>query len=264
VIETLFNGQLSTVGFFILALAFLLEDSGRDFLSGLALSFCAYKPTLLVLIIPMFFLRKRFKTLGGVVAGAVILVLLTTIFIGTSVWHGYLALIFHFGETSIGVKTMSNLHVAQYVDLVNFSSVVPFGRSWWALTVLCGFGLWALFSLVRAWWRVSNGGKPAIRLSWATAITWTFLLNAYVPIYDTTLVVLSVLITAGVLKDAGEEQPQRVLNVLWPVIFIASWFAVGVAQAWHFQIITLLLAVLGVLQISALNKAETPARPWGA
>src|SRR5258708_951881 len=46
---TLTGGQISTIGFFALALAFREEDRQRPIMSGLALSLCMYKPTLLVL-----------------------------------------------------------------------------------------------------------------------------------------------------------------------------------------------------------------------
>ena len=148
-IETLVNGQLSTVGFFFLAVAFLLDDSGRSFQSGLALSMCAYKPPLLVLVIPMLFVTRRFKNLAGVVTGGAILALFATMILGIEVWSGYLGMIFHFGQISIGVKNGSNLNVTQYVDFVNFSSLVPHGRS-------CGLFRCSPVRLRTAGWFVSG------------------------------------------------------------------------------------------------------------
>ena len=125
------------------------------------------------------------------------------------------------------MKTESELkRVAQYVDFVNFSSLVPHGRSWPMLALLFGCGLWAGVSLVQAWWHAANAGKAAMRLAWAAAITWTLLLNAYVPIYDTTLVVLSILIADGALQDSAKEPVTAALNLFSdPVdIYVASWF----------------------------------------
>jgi hypothetical protein len=259
-IETLVNGQLSTIGFFTLALAFLLEDSERSFLSGLTLSLCVYKPTLLLWLIPMLFVGRRFKLLIGVFTGALALSLFTTVVAGTRFWPGYLGLLFRFARTSIGVRAVSNLNLSKYVDLVAFSSLLPHGRSWPALSILFGCALWAAFSLVRAWWNTVGAGTPANRLAWAATLTWTLLLNVYVPIYDTILVVLSVLITAGVLKDAPQEPLRRVLSLLWAVIFVASWVTVGFAGTWHIQIITVLLAALGVVQLRVLHMAVAPCR----
>lgn len=252
-IETLVDGQLSTVGFFAVALAFLLGDSGLSFLGGLALSVCAYKPTLLLLLIPMLFVTRQFKFLMGALTGAVALVVFTTVFLGTGVWMKYLGMAFRFGQTSMGIRAASHLTFSKYVDLVNFSSLFPHGRSWQLLALFFGGALCAALSLVRGWWRAPGAGQPAMRLAWAATLMWTLLLNVYVPIYDSILVVLSILITAGVLKDAGDEPPQRVLNLLWPVLFVASWFTVSVANTWHIQILTLLLAALGTLQLGALH-----------
>jgi len=44
---------IAMIGFFALALAFREEVRKRPFVSGLALSICLYKPTLLLLFLPM-------------------------------------------------------------------------------------------------------------------------------------------------------------------------------------------------------------------
>jgi len=58
-------------------------------------------------------------------------------------------------------------------------------------------------------------GKPAQILVWAATLTWTLVLNLYVPIYDSVLVVLSVIATAGVVKHFPEKRFYRWLMVLW-------------------------------------------------
>jgi hypothetical protein len=162
-------------------------------------------------------------------------------------------LLFRFGRASVGVETGSILNLSKYIDFVTFSSLIPHGRSWPALAILLGCALWAALRLVRAWWSSAGAGQPGNRLAWAATLTWTLLLNVYVPIYDSILVVLSVLITAGVLKDVPQEPLRRRLSILWPVIFAAAWVTVRAAAAWHIQILTVLLAALGVLQLRMLR-----------
>jgi hypothetical protein len=53
IIGTLISGQLSAIGFFAFALALREEERKRPLFSGLALSICLYKPTLLLLFLPM-------------------------------------------------------------------------------------------------------------------------------------------------------------------------------------------------------------------
>lgn len=61
-VECLAGGQTSAVGFFSLALAIQQERRGHHVLSGLALSLCAYKPTLLLLVVPMLIITRRYST----------------------------------------------------------------------------------------------------------------------------------------------------------------------------------------------------------
>src|SRR5205085_3363606 len=105
VMSTLFNGHLSAIGFLALALAFREEDSGRPFLSGLALSACLYKPTLLVLLLPMLLVTRRYKTLLGFTAGVLALATFTTALEGTRVWSGYIDLALYFRHVSTEVNT---------------------------------------------------------------------------------------------------------------------------------------------------------------
>ncbi len=63
--DTLMNGQLAAVAVCAVGLAISQERHSRPFCSGLALSMLAYKPTLLLLIIPMLLLTRRFKSLFG-------------------------------------------------------------------------------------------------------------------------------------------------------------------------------------------------------
>lgn len=61
-VEGLAGGQTSAVGFFCLALAINQERARHYIVSGLFLSLCAYKPTLLFLIVPMLLITRRYFT----------------------------------------------------------------------------------------------------------------------------------------------------------------------------------------------------------
>ena len=258
-IETLINGQLSAIGFFALALALREEELGRPLVSGLALSVCLYKPTLLVLFLPMLFVTRRFKTLLGFATGAVALICFTTALEGPRVWPACLDMLLSFGRASAGVRTRSFLPLAKYVDLAAFSSLLPGGRSWPGLTFLSLFTVWAALSLLRLWWKSAGAAKPASTLMWAATVTWTLVLNVYVPIYDSILVVLSIVSTVGLLNEIPDEPLRRGLNVLWPLIFACSWITVDVARATGLQVFTVLLAALGMLQFAAWPRLARPS-----
>src|SRR5207248_8813631 len=52
IMECWMRGQLSAFGFLCIALAYFWQERGRPTAAGVALGFCLYKPTLLVLLFP--------------------------------------------------------------------------------------------------------------------------------------------------------------------------------------------------------------------
>jgi hypothetical protein len=260
VMATMFNGHLSAIGFLALAMVFREDDSGRLFLSGLALSACLYKPTLLLLLLPMLLTTRRYKALLGFAAGALTLVAFTIAIEGIGVWSGYLDLILYFRHVSTEVNTPFILRFWKYVDIKTFSILFPGGRSRPGLAILLGFVGWAAFSLFRLWRRSVGKDRASTTLLWATTLTWTILLNIYYPMHDCIVVVLSIAATTAVLKDTGFSRP---LAVLWLLICASSWITERVAEATGVQIITLLFSALGILQLIASRKLaaqfETPS-----
>lgn len=255
---TLVNGQLSAIGFFALALALREEEQGRPLFSGLALSICLYKPTLLLLFLPMLFVTRRFKALLGFATGAFALIAFTTAVEGPRVWSGYLDMLTSFGQASVGVHTHSYRPLIKYFDLVAFSALFPGGRSWPGLMIVAVFACWAAFCVFRLWRKSAGIAEPARTLMWAATITWSLVLNVYVPFYDSILVVLSIVSTIGVLKAIPGEPLRRRLNILWLLIFASSFISVHVAEATGVQIMTVLTAALGMLQFAAWRKLGTP------
>lgn len=258
---TLTGGQISTIGFFAMALAFRQEERHRPILSGLVLSVCLYKPTLLLLMVPMLLITRRYRTLLGLMGGGIALAGFVTAIQGAGIWSGYIQRLLSFGAEAGQSHSFKVLWY--YVDLASFSALLPGGRSWPALTLTIGFAVWATVLLVRAWWKSRDCGKPATTLVWAATLTWTLVLNLYVPIHDSMLVVLSVIATAASFRSL-ESFPTRnrlrgQFNALWILILACSWITIRVAQATGFEILTLLLACLGVLQLQILSKIPMPA-----
>ena len=168
-LNTLGNGQLSSIGLFFMVLALLFQQGSKPILSGTALSVLIYKPTLLLIVVPMLVITRRFKTLLGVTVGASILVLIATLLGGIRIWPAYLRFLSSFGQTS-GVYGQSSLRLWKYVDLNSFSYAVSDGRSPMALTFLVCFviavALWAGIAL----WKSAGRNDPRQSLAWAVAI----------------------------------------------------------------------------------------------
>jgi hypothetical protein len=261
---TIMAGHLSTLGFLAIAAALVQEHRGRAYLSGLALSICVYKPTLLVLILPMLFIARRWRTVMGFAAGAVGFALVATSVQGIGLWPGYLRMLFSFGGGAARVQGHTFKEVWKYVDASSLwsslSSVLPAGlfRMVFPLMVACAG--WVAFRLVRSGWRSIDGAEPARTLVWAATLSWTLVLNVYVPIYDCILVVLGVIATAGALKDDLGKPYSRCFAVIWLLILGCSWITTQIAENTGVQIITFLLAALGIFQLTVGDRvARAPS-----
>jgi hypothetical protein len=251
---TMLSGQLSTIAFFFIAWAFREEDLDHSFRSGAVLSICLYKPTLLVLLLPMLIVTRRFRTLFGFAAGGGFLALLATVVEGVSVWPGYLKALLTFGQGAGGPDSHPFKETWKFVDFDSLASLFTGARIGLGRMVLLGCTLWAIYSLIRVWWDSTGIRKPASTLVWAATITWTLLLNVYVPIYDSILVVISAIATAGVLK-AVSQRYYTWFTVLWVLTLASSWITIAVAAATGVQITTLMFTALGALQLAAVRRA---------
>ena len=253
----LMGGQISSIGFISLALAFREEDRRRPILSGLALSLCLYKPTLLVLFLPMLLITRRYKTLAGFACGGAVLASLVTGVEGIGVWSGYCRMLLSFGAAAAKVHGYRKLET--YIDLPAFASLFPGGRSLLGGGVLVGCACAAIFWLVRSWRRYRGSGRKANMLIWVVTLTWTFVLNLYVPIYDSILEVVGVIATAAILQGSADTRLRRQFTVAWVLIFACSWVALSLAEATGFQVLTALFALLGTVQLIALHRTATEA-----
>jgi glycosyl transferase family 87 len=214
-VECLAGGQTSAVGFFCLALAISSERRGHHFLCGLAIALCAYKPTLLLLVGPMLVITRRYRTLLGFVAGCGILALVSLLVVGRNGCIGYINTLLYFTNASTSAAT--GLRSWKYVDVNSFFRLLlghyPFLR--WAMTAATF--LLVLPFLFLLWWVSDLKRRDEQGLVWAMTLTWTLVLNLYVGIYDSTLVVLSALLTTDLLyRRANDLLYRQATDVLSP------------------------------------------------
>ena len=248
-VGTVVNGQLSALGFFALALAIYEDDRGQDLRSGLALSLCAYKPTLLVLILPMLLLTRRFRIVLGFALGAISLIAFATAVEGIQVWSGYFDVLFTLG------RLHPLLRLSRYIDIRAFTSLLAAKGYWFSIGMALGCAGAAAFGLVRIWTKSIRAEKNLTTLLWATTLTWTLLLNIYVPVYDSILVVLSCVVSARAMsRFAG-----RRFWISCVLIFLSAWVAVQIAERTGIQVLTIALAALGALQIAACERETAVA-----
>jgi hypothetical protein len=241
--RTFLNGQIAAIGFFAMALAVFYEDTSAAFSSGLALSICLYKPTLLILILPILLIIRRYRTLAGFATGAAGLVSLTTILLGPGVWPAYCRML-----SQLAVFR-PHLHLDDHVDLYSFSLLISHGALSVQILFLC-IAVAAMAYLVRAAWlqRVPTQSGPATLL-WSATLSWTLLLNLYVPIQDSILIFVS-LIAAG---PALLRFHRGAFLLICVALLLVSPFTAFIATNTSLQFLSGLLGTLAFLQTRLLT-----------
>jgi hypothetical protein len=215
----------------------------------------------------MLLVTRRFRTILGFIAGALALASIPTLVGGLSIWPVFLRTILDYSQRSSGSQAGVVRLLVKYVDLTACSSLVPGGRSIPAMILFAFIVVAALGSLAFFGWRSPRLGKPFNSLLWAAAITWTLLLNLYVPIYDSILAVISLILTAAALRQlpahaASSKWNRRVFTFLWLAILFFSWFTIAIASRTGIQPLTLLLTALGAFQFLLLREfRHLPLQP---
>jgi Glycosyltransferase family 87 len=257
---TLLNGQLATIAVCAVGVAIYQERLGNLFRSGLALALLSYKPTLLLLVVPMLLLTRRFRTLLGFTTGAGTLILGATAFAGTRIWPVYMRMLRDFGRVT-GVRGTSHLQLWKYLDLNSAFAAIPDGGSVLGMTLLI-FSIGAISAILAVLlWKSVLCGRPVQWLAWAATLTWTLLLNVYVPIYDSVLVTIAIVLTLGALRELGWSIAAEWITFLAIILFAVSWETESLAEIHGLQLLTIMLAAVGSAQLLLLHRAMRQTLP---
>jgi len=243
--------QISTVGFLAVALALLEEERGRPLFSGMALSLCLYKPTLLVVMLPMLAVTGRVRQIVGFFAGAGLQVVLWLAIGGRASVAAFAEEIRWIVVHTTSTSQLFNPH--RYVDINAFFRLLPFGRSTAGHLLLGVIASAAAMALVGTWWRSRGSDRAVQQLVWAATVTWTLVLNLYVPFYDTVLVVAAAVLAVAAVKTRAWEGWNR-LGPALVCVYLAPWIAEVCARVFSVQIYTLVLSGFGALLLVEANR----------
>lgn len=257
VAETLANGQLSAIAVFSVGFALYQERHRRLFYGGLFLALLSYKPTLLLFILPMLLLTRRFRMLAGFVTGASALFLIGTAYGGLQVWPAYARLL-QYNSHLAGVHGKSAIRLPMSLDLSSVSHMLPGGRTIAGLVVVVALAVTVAVMLAFSIWKSRRGPTETQSLVWASVLTWTLVLNLYIPIYDSVLIVPAVILTLGALRDLRRSGGLEWATFLAVLIFAVSWITIPVATAKGVQLLTLMLFIFGSMQLYFLNREVPP------
>jgi len=253
--ETWIGGQVSILAFAALTLALWFESRGQPFLAGLALAFLSYKVTLL--LIPAFLLLagKRWRMLSGAAAGAAGLGMISFLLVGAKGMHAWFnTLLFYKGLTGMAEPALRR---HKYVDLPAFLQMLAgHGGGWTRIAGLTLAG--ALLVWLAMAWKKSAGSAKTDPLLWAATIPFLLTLNAYLPIYETILLVVA----AALLADAVPKRYPAYSETLtgWLVLlYLVPWITQAFAELIRFQLFTPVLVAFGLWTLWLARSAETAA-----
>ena len=248
-VALLLSGQVSGLTFLWIALAIWCHRRGWDHRSGAALSLCLAKPTLLILLVPMLLVGQRWRMVAGFVGGASVLGLASLLMVGWGGCLDYVGAILGFGEAATG-RAQGFAPLSRYVDLNSFLRMLGGGSGAVAVPVLVILAICLMPGLVRLWRLSPRAGEAGSSLAWAGTLTWTTLLNLYVPTYDTPIVLLGILLTVDVLIRQGRGRLPLPLQVLIAALYVVPWLpALPIGGQALLQPYTVVLVAIGTYQL---------------
>lgn len=251
IMECWIGGQLSAFGFLCIALALYQQGKERPAEAGFALGLCLYKPTLLVFVLPMLMIARRFRTLAGFGIGGLTIGGASCLAVG---WRGcleYLQVLLGFARTTMEPQQLA-LRAWKYVDLKAFLRLLFGEHTFFSSLLLLLLIAVVLAFLSTAWWRWDRLSLPSLRVLWASTLTWTLVAHLYVGVYDTVLVIPGLLLTADVFSRRSEDGARMLppgFRTLLVLIYVTPWLSQHLARSVGFQPYTLVLAVVGVYQL---------------
>ena len=245
-VASIARGQVSALTFFWIALAIWCQRRGQEYWSGAALAMCLSKPNLLVLLLPMLVVGWRLRTLIGFIGGAGTLGTVSLAVVG---WRGcadYVAMILRFAGRATAAE--ASFVLSEYVDLNSFLRMMSGGRGHLAIGILALVTAGLVPCLAKVWQSMRRGGEEW-SLVWASTLTWTTILNLYVAVYDTPIILLGILLMTGALNRAIRGSMPWALKILFVLLYVVPWIPPVPVGSKILQLYTVVLIALGVYQV---------------
>ena len=154
------------------------------------------------------------------------------------------------------------LRRTKYVDLNSFFTVLLGANS--VERAIATIATSAAFLILAwNWWRSRHQTAHDVqRYLWAATLTWTMMINIYVPVYDTIVLVPAAALVACSLAGADKRQ-QAGLQVWLIILWLVPWLTQSWADYLRLQILTVVLAGFGywALKLARAASASEVAVP---
>ena len=250
-IEAVLGGNSSAVGFFACALFLYFGHLKKDLISGFSLGILLYKPTFLIIILPMLLIARRAKILIGFTLCSIIIFFLSAQTVGFETCIEYMRFLIGLSTTASGSEEI--YRTWKYVDIFSFGRLL-FGTISPAVFIFIIIAsLVPIIFSIRLWWKLNSLNKSSQELLIASSITLTIIINLHFATYDTVILVLSILLTVNALYRNSTVQYSTEFTsgfkILLVSIYIFPWISQYVARSTGIQLFSLVIAIIGSYQI---------------
>lgn len=260
------GGQTSPFVLFCLAAIIYLLSHKQQIASGSVLAILLFKPTLLLLLLPMFFFTKQFRVIIGFAAGGLALLIASVWAVGVHGCMNYVRFLMIYME--IKKNNPEALIPWKYVDIRSALYPVFYHPNTFTLVILTLLVGIAGLLILLAWLRdgfiesdkviepipTINRECSTVELnrinkqqSLALALVWTPVLSPHCAIYD-----VSLLIPAAIIMAATTKESSPIFVGLLALTYITALFSQPVSASIGFQPISLTIALLGCYQLSKI------------
>ena len=236
--ETWIGGQMASIVFLIWALFLCCLGNKWQFLAGLVLSTCLFKPTLVALPAAMLLVNRRWRVTGGLAAGGLGMALISVATVGLDGCRAWVRAL-TFGA-QVATRTGDAWHRAKSVDLTAFFHLL-LGDGLVTAILLILLGAAAVGVLGRAWWGNDDLARNEL---WAATLCFTLVVSPYAPIYDTVLAVAAVAMVAA-KREEQSEKDRAAFGAWFLLLYMVPWLTQSFAEFLHLQLITIVLAGFG-------------------
>src|SRR5215469_13918513 len=227
-------GQDSILLLFILCAAYFLICRGRELAAGLVLAFVAIKFQYLAILVPLLLLSRRVRALAGLVAGAMLLGIVSLLVTGPRGLWEYFAFVRRFDANGGygGLNPAVMVNARGFLAGIGATAHVPVN------SVAIGILLTAVAAVIAI-----RSRKPDAGLLFALFVTVALAVSPYAHFPDMTIVLLPVLVA---LDYARANQPRRLLTLTSLAVLVVPWLLVsaGTHHWWDSRVYWLFPVIL--------------------
>ncbi len=247
VFQTFYLGQSTLIVLFGLTLTYVLLKRGFDGWAGLALAGCMIKPQLVIVLLIVMLVKRRWRVIFALAATGSALIALSGVLVGIQGIKEYASLsrslVTWNGQYGLFPTRMANLRGTAY-RLSQLFGVPATSQSvsWFVILVTATLSVLVLCFILycyRGGWAPNH---PTFDLKFALTIVGTLLLTPYLYGHDLSLLVLAGFIVFEALTRLNGEIQARRLITTGHAVFPFS-FLFGRLEGWT-QVITLFLLAL--------------------